>query len=57
MMLGVVKAAPNDLSRPQRELYIDWRLVNPQFDHHDVSSGAWRFAQLDDLNLVAALQP
>lgn len=56
-MLGMVKAAPNDLPRPQLELHIDWRLVRSQVDHHDVSGSAWRLAQLNDRYGMAALQP
>ena len=52
----MVKAASNDLSRPQLELYIDRRLARPQIDHHDVSGSARRLAQLNDLDGMATFQ-
>jgi hypothetical protein len=55
MVLGIVKTTSDDLSGPQLELHIDF--VRSEIDHHDVPGTAWRLAQLDDLNLVAAFQP
>lgn len=55
IILGIVEATSDDLSGSQLQLHID--LVRAKIDHHDVPGTAWWFAQLDDLNLVAALQP